>query len=364
MTQPTVVIYRFTDPYRLEASFGRAFRRLGWRVLYYDRKEDDDVSWFVESRVGRLLTKRTLTIRKWGTRQRNSSLYEFVSEIQPELVLCIKGDGVMPGTVRRLRDVSGRVAIFHPDSPFPGSPSFLAEHLEAALEADVVFIWSHRLRQRLRDCGASKVVYLPFAWDSCVMPFRGIDPSAKNKVVFIGSWDRRRERWLRPVAENFDLKIWGPKEWGERTCTGSAIRSSWRGGRVVGPEAANIIGQSGVVLNVMRRQNLPDGTNMRTFEVPGAGGFLLSNRSKAAQEIYPEGSAAAYFDSPSELVEKVGHYLSRPDERVAIAHRAHSITDEEHTYVDRVETILKACGLGGADDTDDTKNNHEAFSNY
>ena len=41
---------------------------------------------------------------------------------------------------------------------------------------------------------------------------------------------------------------------------------------------------------------------MRTFELPGAGGFLLATRTAGAAEIYPEGEAGAYFGSVGELL--------------------------------------------------------------
>lgn len=110
-------------------------------------------------------------------------------------------------------------------------------------------------------------------------------------------------------------------------------------------DAARVIRESAVCLNVLRTQHIidgtPDGTIMRHFEVPGVGGFLLSTRSTGATEALPEGEAAEYFADANECIEKAKEYISNEAVRRRIAERGHAIVAERHQYTDRAREILR-----------------------
>lgn len=342
----TVLLYGRSGAMRLEASYARAFRAIGWEVASYDAAPNSgDLDWWLQSRAGRWITRWSLPLRRWGARRRNAAFRDRALELDPELVLLVNGAFVMPETVAAIRASVAPVAIFHPDAPIPGNKNYRPEHLPAAREADVTLIWSRTLGSRLDADGARRVVYLPFAWDPKVYPY--LEASGRNgpEVVFVGGWDRHRERWLEPVAERFELEIWGPEYWGKRTRHSGSVRDCWQAQALRGRKAAQTVASADIALNILREQNLPDGTNMRSFEVPGAGGFLLASRTRGATEIYPEGEAGAYFGSREELVEKIGYYLQHPAERAKISRRAHEITERKHKYVHRARRILEAVGL-------------------
>lgn len=342
----TVLLYRRSGTERLGASYARAFHALGWEVERYDSDPDaEDLDWWLRSRAGRWLTRRSLGLRRWGTRRRNVAFREMALELRPDLVLLVNGAFIMPETVAAIRDSGTRLAIFHPDAPVPENQNHRPEHLPCAREADVTFIWSRKLGARLEEEGAGRVVYLPFAWDPEVYPQVEEPGEDGPEVIFVGGWDPYRERWLEPVAKRFNLAIWGPDYWGTRTRDGSFVRNSWRGRALRGREAAEAVARADIALNVLRDQNLPDGTNMRTFEVPGAGGFLLATRTSGAAEIYPEGEAGAYFGSKEELLSKITYYLEHSTERGAIGRRAHEITARAHRYVHRARRIVETVEL-------------------
>jgi spore maturation protein CgeB len=80
----------------------------------------------------------------------------------------------------------------------------------------------------------------------------------------------------------------------------------------------------------------------RTYEVPGAGGFLLTEHAPGIERAYREGSEIAVFRDDAELADKVRHYLAHPEERDAMAVAAHERTRREHTYERRMEEVLDA----------------------
>lgn len=338
-----LVIYGRSEPWCLEASYTRAFRKLGWRVELLDSDPvGEDLAWWIRTAAGRRVARSSLLLRRRAARRRNDSLRERILRERPDLLLVFKGSYLMPETVEAVKEAGVPVAVLDPDNPYPGHPAWRPEHLPVMRAADVCFIWSRSLAERLVEDGAGPAFYLPFAWDPEVFPFVDATEAIGPEVLFIGGWDRRRERWLEPVAERFDLEIWGPDYWGSRTRRGSRVRGCWRGRALRGPDAARRVAQARITLNVLREQNLPDGTNMRTFEVPGAGGFLLAERSAGATEAYPEGEAGAYFASVDELLDQIGHYLGRPEARREIAGRAREATEREHRYVHRARVIEAA----------------------
>ena len=57
-------------------------------------------------------------------------------------------------------------------------------------------------------------------------------------------------------------------------------------------------------MNVLRLQN-KGSHNMRTFEIPASGGFMLQERSNEVLEFFEEGKEIECFSSVKELKDKI-----------------------------------------------------------
>ncbi|MBV9866500.1 MAG: glycosyltransferase [Abitibacteriaceae bacterium] len=259
---------------------------------------------------------------------------------RPDLIFILNGDLLMPSTLNSMRAQDTRIFIFHADNPFPPNYANRPETLPNALASDCFFIWSRHLVEQLQQLGVRRAEYLPFGWDSEIFPYFGLVAEPKYDVVFVGGWDKEREEFLTPLAEEFKLRIWGPSYWGNRTRLNSPLRKCWQGDAALGPEAAKILVNSKIVLNVVRQQNLPDGVIMRTFEVPGCGGFMLSTRTQGAVDLFPEDRAGAYFSDGEECVRQIKRFLVADQERQRMAANAHVLVQQQHRYVDRAQRIL------------------------
>ncbi len=77
------------------------------------------------------------------------------------------------------------------------------------------------------------------------------------------------------------------------------------------------------------------GVNKRSFELGGMGSFQLTDGPRAADYFEP-GVECVTFRGPDDLLEKVRHYLARPDERAAIARRGLVRSWRDHTYHQRL----------------------------
>lgn len=83
----------------------------------------------------------------------------------------------------------------------------------------------------------------------------------------------------------------------------------------------------------------------RTFEVPGSGGFLLTDRVAHLERYFDIGREIAVFSSTGELIEQLRHWLAHPSERIAIAEAGYRRVRAEHTYDHRFGEIFRAIGL-------------------
>lgn len=79
----------------------------------------------------------------------------------------------------------------------------------------------------------------------------------------------------------------------------------------------------------------------RTFEVPGAGGFLLSEESESLAQYFRIGTEMITYRDDDEAAEKIRYFLNHPDERDAIAQAGHQRVRREHLYEARFAPILQ-----------------------
>ena len=103
-------------------------------------------------------------------------------------------------------------------------------------------------------------------------------------------------------------------------------------------ETDSVYRSARVTLNVTSRQ-MPSGVNQRVFDVPAAGGFVLSDAQGDSESLFPAGAAATYA-SIEEAADKVRFYVGRPDERRRISEAARAEILRRHLYEHRVDTLV------------------------
>jgi len=83
----------------------------------------------------------------------------------------------------------------------------------------------------------------------------------------------------------------------------------------------------------------------RNFEIPGAGGFLLTSPADNLEEYYIPGKEIAIFGDTRDLIDKIKYYLIHEEEREKIREAGYNRTLAEHTYVHRFNEIFRTMGL-------------------
>ncbi|HEV7528631.1 MAG TPA: glycosyltransferase [Solirubrobacteraceae bacterium] len=80
----------------------------------------------------------------------------------------------------------------------------------------------------------------------------------------------------------------------------------------------------------------------RNFEVPGCGGFLLTERVPHLEDYFELGREVGVFERAEDLADQIRYWLEHEDERQAVADAGYRRVMAEHTYDHRFAAIFAA----------------------
>ncbi len=144
-------------------------------------------------------------------------------------------------------------------------------------------------------------------------------------VTFIGAAHGGRKRRIDAIRKSgIKIKCWG---------------SGWPGGPIAADEIASIMRDSVISLNFANSKGRNQ-IKARNFEVPGAGGFLLSEKAPGLDNYYQNGEEIGVFSDTEELISKIKYYLSEHEHRDRIAQAGFERTKREHTYELRLKEVV------------------------
>jgi spore maturation protein CgeB len=113
----------------------------------------------------------------------------------------------------------------------------------------------------------------------------------------------------------------------------------WPSGPVPMEEIPVILRNSVISLNFPNSRG-ENQIKARTFEVPGAGGFLLTGDAHGLDRFYCPGEEVVVFTDTEDLARKILYYLSHTAERDLIAIAGFERTRREHTYEQRMAHVI------------------------
>ena len=318
-------------------SYEKYFKRLGCRVDVFDYRKS-------YSRASSTVPVLSFVARRIQRRAMNRAFITYAESVKADAIVVLKGETLSSSTVQYVKNRYSPVLVqWYPDGPFnTKNNNATRESIRSIPLFDIYYIYAKSLLAPLRAAGADEPRYLPFCYDpEMLVPPQSVSSEDRQKfstdVVFAGTWEPRREWWLRQL-DGFDLSIWG-NMW-ERAAASPVISARWRGNAVYGKEISTLFAVSRIHLNFLREQNI-DSHNVRTLEIPGFGGFLLTQRShEQAEDLFLEGKEIACFESIDELRDKIAYYLSHEEERLRIAQAGHIRAEKEHQAVHRLRVIV------------------------
>lgn len=308
--------YAYGKPERGEnydyVHFVPAFERMGHEVSFFDSGDRSLYSDFADL---------------------NIALLERVASWRPDVIFCVLMHyEVWLETLDLIRANSPALVVnWGTDDSwkFVQASRFFAEHVDLHVTTDQASAEAAPSR------GLANVLLSQWAALGAALAEPELSRDCRHDVSFVGSMYGYRAKWITA------LRAGGVAV----SCFGHGTEN----GVVDAAMVPEIYRTSRISLNFSGSGQNPGGRGgpdqrqikARTFEVPGAGGFLLTEVAPGLERYFAIGTEIATFDSAGELSARVRHYLDHPDERDAIAQAGHARAAAEHTYEKRLSEILE-----------------------
>ncbi len=282
----------------------------------------------------------------------NRDLINLVSNQDPDLVFVYRGTHIFPSTLRTIRcDNPDLVLVgYNNDDPFsPYYPKWVWRHyLRGIPEYDLVLAYRHHNIEEVYKQGARRAKLLR-SWFVPEYNYP-IKLSAEEyatfgcDVVFVGHYeDDGRLQYLEEVVRRgWKLRIFGPgSEWNSALRKSPLlegllpIRSVW------GNEYNLALCGARVALCFFSKLNR-DTYTRRCFEIPACKTVLMSEYSDDLASLYAAGRDAVFFNSVTEMGEKLDELLQDSELCNAIAASGlRQVWEGRHDVGSRMEEFLE-----------------------
>lgn len=337
MTIKKVFIVGTINDFCLETSYAYAAKSLGFTVYRFDpsREINKHVRF---AKLGKVV-QEFLQPEVW-LRKMNRELIISVKEIMPDLVLVVGGSKVLYGSLVTIKILcpNAKLAWIWPDTP----ANLNLHNKSYAQILDLSATYSQNAVPLFNKLGFANVRWIPLAGDPS-MHFKACNENGnfERDISFVGMWRPERERTLKLICENFGhlkIEIYG-KNW-KRNTKNKLVLSKWRGEALFTKELANYFNSSRININIIDDTNFP-AANMRFFEIPTAGGLQLCSSCPEMSEQFRNRQEVVYFENEDQLVNEIKWVLNEPTVANEIRKAGQSKLLADHTYVKRLEQILK-----------------------
>lgn len=325
-----VSVFRYTDGTRLSPII-RGTRKLGSRLPIVGRRIDTEAF---------NLERRSL----------NRDLRKLIEEFQPELLLVSGGNNtVLPETLSKLaQNPRMKTALLYMDSPIVSTSP---EQRESARFYDAVFCNDKYHAAQWRELRAKHVVALPLSGcDTDYHSERRLGGEEllkfKSEICFVGSLlpTRLYENRIAMLESLCDLPlaIWTDHK---NVLENHPKLARLYRGSALGPDMVKAISASKICLN-NHGCTMQAGGNMRTFETASIGTLQIVDRCE--REWFKDGEEIVCYSDFEDLRRKIIFYLQNEDERKRIALRGRTRAQTNHTYINRMDSILSVFRVSSA----------------
>jgi len=256
-----------------------------------------------------------------------------------DIVFVFKGSDLLPETLINFANKNIRTVCLNGDHPFNMYSS--NDLIIKSLQLYTLYItWSLKIGLELKNYGLKNIYYLPFACNKIgkYIKTKWIHFDLKDYLVFVGDWDQEREFLINNIKYKKILVI-GPNWQKRKKFTSSKI--TYYEKRISPEEAAYIYKNSLACLNLLRKQN-KESHNMKSFEIPSAGGFMLAPKTKEHLFFFKNCKSVILFNNISEipvLLRKI--YLISVKKRKKFLLNTKKWIIHNHSYDQRVKKLLK-----------------------
>lgn len=269
-------------------------------------------------------------------------------EFRPDLVLVLKGESVHPATLAKLKASTGAgLAVWWVDHPFMNAETGQRWRYvpDCTPLFDHCFVFDRSYEASLREAGARATSFLPCAADPGIfkpLTLTTVDHRTYGaSVSLVGVYSGHRARIVEAVSRETGLGVWGPR-WREfLAARNGGYAQVFRGESLLPAEVCMVYNAGAVNLNTHHLQSRRGGLNTRSFEIPAAGAFELTDYVPEMESLLEPGREVAVYRSPEEAADLARFYVKAEDQRRRIAEAGYRRVLAEHTYRHRMEALLE-----------------------
>jgi len=260
-------------------------------------------------------------------RDLNQALLKSVNEFRPKIIFVVQRDyEIWTETLERISQTSDSITVCWTTDDswkYREISRFIGKYY------DVITTTYPSCVDRYHKDGIANVVLTQWAANSAYLQPPKASEQCAYKVSFVGAAHGNRTRFIEDL-ESAGVHV---------ECFGHG----WPNGSVPAEQIPFIMRDSVISLNFANTPALkPGGSQIkaRNFEVPGAGGFLLTEYVPGLEKYYMNNHEITTFSSVAELITKIKYYTENTKERDAIALAGYERTVSEHTYEQRMRSVL------------------------
>jgi spore maturation protein CgeB len=284
-------------------------------------------------------------------RYREDRLRDVIKEFQPTMLFVERGiylSGDFMAKVKREYNVELTIAWW------TKGLQWVDMAIRDAALYDYFFFIHRSFVDECRKAGRDNCFYLPYAVDKEV--FRKLELSNRDQdryscdIAFVGGWFPNRQEIMQDLMADsgIHLKIWGPK-WRRKNLANYKLFQAVSGEGLYGDELVKQYGAARINLNISKWSGSSDsGLNLRIFEIPRCGGFLLTDYIEELEEFYSVGVDIETYRDIDELRDKVKFYLENEGARTRIAARGYEKAMKMAGWTERVKEMMDIIAASSA----------------
>ncbi|MEM0374379.1 MAG: glycosyltransferase [Sulfolobaceae archaeon] len=299
--------------YNAEYFFIKAFKRLGHEVNFIDQYEG-----VRRKTIVRLLSTRSSIFRRFLDKIRINKIIRTINFGNPDIILVFKGELLTEGSLKILSDYN--TYLFYPDT---FRFKLILKNRLHYFNGIIVTTPHKTFYEKL---GAKKVISIWWACDPEI--HRKLNEKKIYDVSFIGTFYLNRWLILRRIKRKPHIfgNFW-------------YLKAGYHHPPVYGEDYIKIINQTKINLNIHHPSDLrAEAPNMRVFEVAGSAGFILTERMSILRSIFKD---IEMYSNLDELNEKIEYYINDNKTREEVGYSLRQQCIDRHTYIHRIEKILK-----------------------
>ena len=300
--------------------------------------------------------------KKFGKEEMNQMLLDVIASEKPALAFfCLYTDELDKDIIRYISNNTNTITFnwFCDDHwRFDNYSKFWAPCFNHVSTTDINSL------EKYNKIGYDNVILTQWACNT--FDYMNLNLPKKYEIIFVGQPHGSRREWIKDIVKSgINIKYWG---YGWNNIPNKFIfKSFWylpkkislfrqyylkllnkikNSTRISQREMIMVFNQSKINLNLSNSStNQSQQIKGRNFEIPGCGGFMLTNYVEHLENYYKIGKEVICFNDLKDLKEKIKYYLVHEDEREKIAKAGYIRTIKEHTYEKRFIYIFKKMGI-------------------